>query len=164
MLRYIFILLILVPVGGYATQNNQEEIDRVIVKKSESTLYLMKNKKIVKKYKVSFGGNPKGHKQQEGDEKTPEGNYTLDYKNAKSKFYKSIHISYPNKRDKQRATKLGVNAGGDIMIHGQKNGFAFFYFITRWFNWTNGCIAVSNSEMDEIWKLVKVGTPIEIRK
>lgn len=141
-----------------------EEVDRIIVKKSESTLYLMKNKKILKEYKVSFGENPKGHKEKEGDEKTPEGNYTLDYKNSKSKFYKSIHISYPNEKDKQKAKKIKVSAGGDIMIHGQKNGFGILYFVTRWFNWTDGCIAVSNSEMNEIWKLVKVGTPIEIRE
>ena len=160
MLKNIFLITILCA-NLWATTI---KVDRVVVKKSESTLYLMKNKKIIKQYKVSFGAEPKGHKQQEGDEKTPEGNYTLDYKNSKSGYYKSIHLSYPNKKDKQKAKKLGVSAGGDIMIHGQKNGFSLLYFLTKWFNWTNGCMAVSNKEMDEIWNLVKVGTPIEIRK
>ncbi|BBB32223.1 conserved hypothetical protein [Thermotomaculum hydrothermale] len=136
--------------------------DMVVVKKSEHRLYLMKNGKVIKSYHVVFGKNPKGHKIKEGDSKTPEGLYVLDYKNLNSKFYKSIHISYPNKQDIERARKLHVNPGGDIMIHGQKNGWEMFSFIMQRFNWTRGCIALSNKDMDEVWKSVKVGTPIKI--
>lgn len=140
-----------------------EKADMVLVVKSESKLYLLKKEKILSEYCAAFGANPKGHKEQAGDEKTPEGTYILDYKNNMSSFYKSIHISYPNEKDKQRAEASGVNPGGLIMIHGQKNGFAWLSWIIQRFNWTDGCIAVSNSAMDEIWEAVNVGTPIEIK-
>lgn len=136
--------------------------DKVIVKKSQAKLLLMYKGKVIKEYHVAFGAEPKGHKQQEGDERTPEGKYVLDYKKSNSSFYKAIHISYPNEQDKLHAKKLGVDPGGLIMIHGQKNGFGLFSFITQKFNWTNGCIAVTNSEMDEIWEAVDENTPIEI--
>jgi len=123
----------------------------------------MKNGKILKKYHVAFGAKPKGHKEKEGDERTPEGKYILDYKKLNSSFYKAIHISYPNKKDRKKAKELGVNPGGLIMIHGQKNKFGFLSIITQRFNWTNGCIAVSNSEMDEIWNAIDPKTPIEIK-
>ena len=142
---------------------NASFADKVLVKKSDKTLYLLKNGQVLKKFHVVFGAHPKGHKQKRGDERTPEGNYTLDYKNAHSKFYKSIHISYPNKRDRARARKAHVDPGGSIMIHGEKNGWEWLSFISHYFNWTDGCIAVKNREMDEIWKAVKPGTPIEIR-
>ncbi|NOX79526.1 MAG: L,D-transpeptidase family protein [Deltaproteobacteria bacterium] len=134
----------------------------VMVKKSEAKLYLMKGGKVFREYHVVLGGHPKGPKQRQGDERTPEGRYILDYKNARSSFYKSIHISYPNKADRERARKAHVKPGGDIMIHGQKNGWRWLSFLSRHFNWTDGCIAVTNSEMDEIWDAVKIGTPIEI--
>ncbi len=140
-----------------------EKADMVLVVKSESKLYLLKNQKVLSEYKVAFGANPKGHKQQEGDERTPEGKYILDYKKDDSAFYKAIHISYPNEADKKRAKEAGVNPGGFIMIHGQKNRLGWLSWITQNFNWTDGCIAVSNSAMDEIWKAVSAGTPIEIR-
>lgn len=137
--------------------------DKVVVEKSTKTLFLLKKDQVIKKFHVVFGAHPKGHKEKEGDERTPEGNYTLDYKNAHSKFYKSIHISYPNKKDRERARKTGENPGGAIMIHGQKNGWSWLSFITQFFNWTDGCIAVSNAAMDEIWRAVRAGTPIEIK-
>ncbi len=137
--------------------------DSVLVIKSVSELHLLKNGNLLKRYHVVFGANPTGHKQQKGDERTPEGKYVLDYKNAHSLFYKSIHISYPNSIDKAKAKKMGVNPGGDIMIHGQKNGLGSLSFISQFFNWTDGCIAVSNSEMDEIWEAVRTGISIEIQ-
>ena len=140
-----------------------EKADMVLVVKSESKLYLLKKQKVLSEYKVAFGANPEGHKQQEGDERTPEGKYILDYKKDDSAFYKAIHISYPNEADKKRAKKAGVNPGGFIMIHGQRNRLGWLSWITQNFNWTDGCIAVSNSAMDEIWKAVSAGTPIEIR-
>lgn len=155
----LFILFFL----GTAFSWGLEKADKVLVIKSESTLYLKKGGNTIKEYHVVFGADPKGHKQQEGDEKTPEGNYILDYKKPDSAFYKAIHISYPDAQDKHRAKSAGVDPGGLIMIHGQKNGFGWFSWITQRFNWTNGCIAVSNSDMDDIWSLVDSGTPIEIR-
>jgi len=153
------IILLIMPAFAFS----MEKADMVIVNKSESKLYLAKNGKILKQYHIALGANPRGHKQQKGDERTPEGKYILDYKKKDSSFYKAIHISYPNESDKNRARKLGLNPGGQIMIHGQKNGFGWLSFISQRFNWTDGCIAVSNSAMDEIWEAVDVGTPIEIR-
>ena len=139
-----------------------EKADYVLVNKSEKTLTLKIKGKVIKQYHVVFGANPKGHKIQEGDERTPEGEYILDYKKSDSSFYKAIHISYPNSKDKENAKKLGVNPGGAIMIHGQPNGYGWFSFVLQKFNWTDGCIAVKNNEMDEIWDSVKIGTPITI--
>lgn len=153
------IILLLIPVVSFGI----EKADMVLVIKSDSKLYLKRNGKVFKEYRVAFGANPEGHKKQEGDERTPEGRYFLDYKKSDSSFYKSIHISYPNETDKKRAKEAGVNPGGFIMIHGQKNGFGWLSWITQRFNWTDGCIAVSNSAMDEIWNSVHVGTPIEIK-
>jgi murein L,D-transpeptidase YafK len=136
--------------------------DLVIVNKSRRELYLSKNGKVFRTYHISLGANPKGHKVQEGDEKTPEGDYILDYKKPNSSFFKAIHISYPNKKDIKKAKHLGVSPGGFIMIHGQKNHFEWLSFLTQKFDWTNGCIAVTNEEMKEIWQSVNVPTPIKI--
>lgn len=138
-------------------------IDHVVVDKSDKQLYLMHADKIIYSFYVVFGAEPEGHKHQRGDERTPEGNYTLDSKNSHSGFHKSIHISYPNKQDRELARKVHVNPGGAIMIHGQKNGFEWLSFAAQYFNWTDGCIAVKNKDMDEIWNAVRPGTPIEIK-
>ncbi len=139
------------------------KIDFVLVKKSEKKMFLLSKGKIIKQYKIALGANPKGHKQQEGDERTPEGTYVLDYKKTDSAFYKAIHISYPNKKDIERAKKSGVNPGGLIMIHGQKNGLGWLSGISQLFNWTDGCIALKNKDMDEVWSLVEAGTAIELQ-
>ena len=159
MKKLILVFILLLPTLTFAV----EKADMVLVNKYESKLYLMKNGKIIKEYHVAFGANPTGHKQQKGDERTPEGKYILDYKVSDSSFYKSIHISYPNEQDKLRAKQADIDPGGLIMIHGQKNGLGLLGFIAQRFNWTDGCIAVKNSEMDEIWQAVDVGTPIEIK-
>lgn len=138
------------------------EVDLVKVDKSENRMYLLDGEKIVKEYHVALGSNPKGHKQQEGDEKTPEGKYTLDYKKEDSSFYRAMHISYPNEQDKATAKKVGVSPGGFIMVHGQRNWLGWLSSISQRFNWTNGCIALTNSEMDEFMDLVDVGTAIQI--
>lgn len=158
-----YILLILTLVISSACLAKEQIVDSVLVDKSKEKLYLLAKGETVREYSVVFGENPKGHKQQEGDERTPEGMYSLDYKKADSSFYKAIHISYPNSEDKANAKERGVNPGGLIMIHGQRNGLGWLSWAAQWFNWTDGCIAVTNAEMDEIWQLVKVGTPIEIR-
>jgi murein L,D-transpeptidase YafK len=136
--------------------------DEVLVLKSQRKLYLMQGGKILKRYKVSLGGHPVGPKTREGDRKTPEGKYILDWHNTESQFYKSIHLSYPNENDLARAEKLGVPPGGDLFIHGQPNDFTGPGKQAG--DWTDGCIAVSNEEMDEIWRAVADGTPIEIKR
>lgn len=160
-LKIGLIFIMLFTINLFA--KNSTQVTKVVVKKSQKVLLLMNKNRVIKKFHIVMGANPKGHKQKEGDERTPEGRYILDYKNPNSKFYKSIHISYPNKKDIKRAKRLKVNPGGAIFIHGQKNGWGWLYFISKYFNWTDGCIALSNKEMDFIYKNVKVGTPIEIK-
>jgi murein L,D-transpeptidase YafK len=139
------------------------KVDKVIVHKSKRTLALTCQGKIIKSYKVALGRSPQGHKQQMGDNKTPEGNYVLDWRNLKSVYYKSLHISYPNREDRIKAKQKGVSPGGDIFLHGIPKLFSFLGQFHRLYDWTRGCIAVSNDEIDEILELVKDGTPIEIR-
>lgn len=139
------------------------KIDQVVVSKHERTLSLLSQGKVVRTYKVSLGTVPVGPKQQEGDHKTPEGHYILDRRNAKSKFYKAIHISYPNEDDRRLAAQRGASSGGDIMLHGLPNGFGWLGALHLSMDWTDGCIAVTDQEMDEIWELVPDGTPIEIK-
>ena len=157
--KLIFIILIL---PSLCLANNIQKADLVLVRKHERKLYLIRNDKHFREYKIALGDNPIGHKQQEGDQRTPEGKYILDYKKPDSAFYKAIHISYPNEQDKMNARELGVSPGGAIMIHGQKNGYSWLSLISQSFDWTLGCIAVKNPEMDEIWDSVMVGTPIII--
>lgn len=156
--RPVLLVLFLLP----ATPLCVNAADLVMVRKSQARLYLMQEGRVQKSYPVALGRNPTGHKQQEGDRRTPEGRYVLDYKKSDSAFYKSIHISYPNQSDRLRAAARGVDPGGLIMIHGQKNGFGWLAEITQQRNWTDGCIAVTNAQMDEIWEAVTVGMPIEI--
>lgn len=137
--------------------------DRVVVLKKEHTLLLLRGDQVLKTYKVALGGEPVGPKQQEGDHKTPEGAYVLDRRNERSRFYRAIHISYPNEEDQRRAAAKGVPPGGDIMIHGLPNGFGWLGEAHRVRDWTDGCIAVTDAEMDEIWRAVRDGTPIEIK-
>lgn len=137
--------------------------DRVVVDKSARTLALMRGGAVLKTYRVSLGGSPLGHKQQEGDERTPEGLYRLDARNPRSSAHLSLHISYPDSADAARAQARGVSPGGLIMVHGITNGLGWLGRLHRLADWTDGCVAVTNREMDEIWRAVPVGTPIEIR-
>jgi len=155
-MRLLILSLVFYATFGVAS------IDLVRVDKSENLMYLLDKNKVIKRYHVVFGDSPKGHKQQEGDEKTPEGTYTLDYKKEDSSFYRAMHISYPNKADLANAELNNVSAGGFIMVHGQRNWLNWLSPITQMFDWTNGCIALTNSEMDEFMKLVNVGTTIYI--
>ncbi|MEW6002583.1 MAG: L,D-transpeptidase family protein [Nitrospirota bacterium] len=137
--------------------------DKVVVIKSKRILMLLRDGEIWKTYKIALGKQPAGHKIFAGDKRTPEGNYFLDRRNMESRFHLSIHISYPNESDIFYARKLGVSPGGDIMIHGlpaKLEGIGKFHRIR---DWTDGCIAVTNSEIEEMWQLVPDGTPIEIR-
>ncbi|MDM5264661.1 L,D-transpeptidase family protein [Sulfurovum sp. XTW-4] len=138
--------------------------DLVTVVKSQRKMYLSCKGKILKKYDIALGGNPVGHKRVRGDQKTPEGKYKLDYFKPNSSFYKALHISYPNRKDHQHARKLGKSPGGSIMIHGQPNNREIKKsFFQRYNDWTAGCIALENDEMDEVLHLVNVGTPIHIK-
>ncbi len=156
-------MILLLLIGMLTAEGRAMEADQVIVVKSQRSLTLLSHGKVLRSYKVAFGGSPVGAKEQQGDHKTPEGHYLLDRRNAKSRFYKSIHVSYPNEQDRQRASQRGVTAGGDIMIHGLPNGFGWLGAAHRARDWTDGCVAVTNAEMDEIWELVPDGTAIDIR-
>jgi tetratricopeptide (TPR) repeat protein len=138
-------------------------VDRILIEKSTRRLMLIARGEVLKSYKIALGGNPIGPKERQGDNKTPEGTYVIDAKNRDSRFHLSLHISYPNERDKKRAKELGVSAGGDIMIHGIKNGFSWVGDAHTGVDWTKGCIAVTDQEIEEIDKLAPNGTIVEIR-
>jgi len=139
-------------------------VDRVLVRKGERKLELHKDGAVYRTYRIALGDSPRGHKMQEGDERTPEGDYILDWRNPRSSYHKSIHVSYPNSRDAAFARALGKSPGGMIMIHGRPNWLTSPAVAKDYDgrDWTDGCIAVTNPEMDEIWRLVKDGTPIRI--
>jgi murein L,D-transpeptidase YafK len=152
--------LILCPLSSAQTEIRA---DRVIVLKQQRTLELLAEGKVIKTYKVALGADPIGPKTRQGDHKTPEGNYVLDRRNAHSQFYKAIHISYPSEQDRAAARKNGVSPGGDVFLHGLPNGYGFVGAAHRLKDWTDGCIAVTDEEIDEIWRAVPDGTPIEIK-
>jgi tetratricopeptide (TPR) repeat protein len=137
--------------------------DKVLIEKKERQLTLLSKDEVIKTYKIALGGNPVGPKERQGDNKTPEGTYIIDSRNRNSDYHLSLRISYPNKKDRLRAKELGVSPGGDIMIHGIKNGLAWVGALHAGIDWTNGCIAVTDEEMEEIYKLVPNGTIVEIR-
>ena len=139
-----------------------ESADKVLIEKQARRLTLFSKGEVIKTYKIALGGNPVGPKEREGDNKTPEGTYFIDARNGNSAYHLSLHISYPNEKDQLRARELGVSPGGDIMIHGIKNGFAPIGATHAERDWTEGCIAVNNQEMEEIYELVPNGTIVEI--
>jgi murein L,D-transpeptidase YafK len=138
-------------------------VTEIVVDKKARTLTLWHDATVMKTYKVSLGRAPIGPKQQEGDGRTPEGRYVIDSKNPRSHDYLALHVSYPDPSDRARAHELGVSPGGDIMIHGLHNGLGWLGSLHRLLDWTDGCVAMTNAEMDEIWPAVEVGTPIEIK-
>jgi murein L,D-transpeptidase YafK len=156
-------ILLLSGAGLAQTSGGPLHADRVLVLKQERTLQLLSQGIVIKTYKVALGGNPEGAKTRQGDHKTPEGVYVLDSRNAHSQFYKSIHISYPSVRDRAAARAKGISPGGDVFVHGLPNGYAWVGAGHRAKDWTDGCIAVTDQEIDEIWLAVADGTPIEIR-
>lgn len=161
----LLVLILAVCATSWAadTPRTATRADRIVIVKSERTLTLMNGGRVLKTYKVALGGDPVGPKVKTGDKKTPEGEYVIDSKNAKSRFHLALHISYPNTDDRERARKLGVSPGGGVEIHGLESKYAWVGSLHRQVNWTAGCIAVTNPEIDEIWPLVPVGTPVEIR-
>jgi len=163
--RFVFLFLTLTLNGAAVCQTISAGIkaDSVVVAKKEHTLTLIRQGKVLKTYQVALGGEPVGPKTRQGDHKTPEGAYVLDRRNPHSQFYRAIHISYPNARDTGQARKLGLSPGGDVYVHGLPNGYGWIGSKHRLKDWTDGCIAVTNEEMDEIWKAVPDGTPINIK-
>ena len=137
--------------------------DKVVILKGDRLLLLLKNGEPIRTYKVALGKNPIGQKMRMGDKKTPEGTYYLDRRSATSKYHRALHISYPNAADIRKARALGVSPGSDVMIHGLPKEFNNIGELHRTVDWTKGCIALTNAEIDEIWRLVPVGTPIEIK-
>jgi tetratricopeptide (TPR) repeat protein len=137
--------------------------DKILIEKKERRLTLISKGKVLQTYKIALGGNPNGPKERQGDNKTPEGTYVIDSRNKDSRYHLSLHISYPNDKDKKRAKQLGVSPGGDIMIHGIKNGFSWAGDLHTDIDWTKGCIAVTDEEIEEIDKLAPNGTIVEVR-
>ncbi len=139
------------------------QAESVLVVKSERRLYLIRDGEPYRSWRVALGGNPIGHKQREGDLRTPEGEYVLDWRNPGSCCYRSLHVSYPDAADFAAAGARGDDPGGLIMIHGQVNGWGWLGWLMQYRDHTHGCIAVRNVPMEVIWRAVDDGTPIEIR-
>ena len=163
----LFVIALIIAVSLYANVHENPlpsdvTADQIVVEKSNRKLLLMKKNKVIKKYKISLGRNPNGHKEKQGDFKTPEGTYIIDHRNPNSKYHLSLHISYPNEKDKNFALAQGVSPGGDIMIHGIRNGLGLIGRLHTLFDWTQGCIAVTNPEIKEIWNAVPKETKITI--
>src|SRR4029453_17577363 len=146
--------------GGQAAA---AKADRLVIAKAARTLTLYHGARVLRTYTVALGRNPEGPKEQEGDGRTPEGVYVIDSRNAQSAFHRSLHLSYPNAEDRRRAASRRVRPGGAIMIHGLPDGLGALGAAHRLRDWTEGCIAVTDDEIEEIWRLVPNGTRVEIR-
>jgi len=165
--RYTLLALAALAISpaGYAQVGTAryEQADRILVEKSARKLYLLKAGRVLRSFDVSLGLVPEGHKEREGDFRTPEGVYYLEAKNSDSDYFLSVKVSYPNSEDRARARAHGVDPGGQIMIHGLPNEPRYTESRYQGSDWTDGCIAVSNSDMIDIWLMTRVSTPIEIR-
>jgi murein L,D-transpeptidase YafK len=166
-LVFLFLVLLCILLVYYFLPEErlpaQTKIDKLVVMKREGTMHAYANGKLVKVYTIAIGKNAIGDKEYEGDKRTPEGSYYINDKNPDSGYHKNLGISYPDKKDRQEAKAKGVRTGGDVKIHGLKNGIGILGKFHRFRNWTAGCIAVTNEEMDELYDAVAIGTPIIIR-
>jgi murein L,D-transpeptidase YafK len=158
-------LLLCALAGSLAAQQPaaRQRADSILILKKDHVMELLAGGKVIRTYKIALGRGGLAAKEREGDARTPEGHYTIDSRNATSHYHKALHVSYPDAADRKRAAKLGVPPGGAIMIHGLPNGMGWLGAKHRLYDWTLGCIAVTDQEIDEIWELVPVGTPVEIR-
>ena len=139
------------------------KVDKIVVIKHKREMQLISGDSILKTYEISLGRSPKGPKEFEGDRKTPEGSYFIDGKNPNSGYHKNLGISYPNEQDRKHAVSLGKSPGGQIKIHGPKNGLGWIGRFHLLFDWTLGCIAVTDEDIDELYENIEIGTPIEVR-
>lgn len=147
-----------------ADTSTKQEVDKILIHKAARKLYLLSKDGILKEYDISLGFEPKGAKEQQGDGKTPEGLYKISGRNAKSRYHKALRVNYPAQKDLENARAKGIkDPGGDIMIHGLPNGLGSIGRAHLLRDWTLGCIAVTSDEIDEIWELVPIGTPVEIK-
>ncbi len=137
--------------------------DRIVVLKSERTLHLYRDGEVMRSFDIALGLAPEGPKREAGDFRTPEGQYFIEWKNAESDYFMALKVSYPNERDRALAAAEGVDPGGMIMIHGDPNNGRYLAMRSQGMDWTDGCIAVSNSDMVDIWLMTSEGMPIEIR-
>ncbi len=158
-------ILILTTVLSASAQRPSAPVkaDSILILKKDHLLELLSAGKVIRSYKVALGSGGLAPKDRQGDGRTPEGHYVIDNRNAASHYHKALHVSYPNPDDRRRAARLGVAPGGDIMIHGLPNGKGYIGAAHQIYDWTLGCIAVTDQEIDEIWTLVPTGTPVEIR-
>jgi murein L,D-transpeptidase YafK len=156
-------LALLVLAGAQPAQQPALKADSILILKKDHVMELLAGGKVIHTYKVVLGQGGLAPKVRQGDGRTPEGHYIIDAKYANSEYHKALHISYPNAEDRKRAARLGVSPGGSILIHGLPNGKGYIGAAHRLYDWTLGCIAVTDEEIDEVWKLVAVGTPVEIR-
>lgn len=167
-LKLLLLALLLAVLGSGSVAYGQiprlvpTKADLVLVHKEKRLLELKRSGRTIRSFRIALGRNPVGPKRKEGDGRTPEGVYTLDWRNSDSNFYRSIHVSYPARWDYERAIRWGVSPGDMIMIHGLPNDAGDAARQHPSIDWTNGCIAVTNEEMDQIWALVEDGTPIII--
>ncbi|MDX1498528.1 MAG: L,D-transpeptidase family protein [Woeseiaceae bacterium] len=161
--RRLLVLAALLLFGATATAGEFPVADKVLIEKSKRVLHLLKDGRPFRTFRIALGMVPEGDKEHEGDFRTPEGHYRLDRRNPDSEYFLAIRVSYPNPEDVRAARARGLDPGGQIMIHGQPNNPTQpeAYYRTR--DWTNGCIAVSNSDMIDIWLMTDSDTPIEIR-
>ncbi len=148
----------------YSALPTESPIDKILVEKGKRELHAMSNGEIIKTYTISLGFNPTGHKEFEGDGKTPEGIYTINNKNPNSGYHLNLGVSYPNDADRKHAEELGKPPGGDIKIHGLHNKMGLIGRLHRFTDWTHGCIALTNFEVKELFDYVPIGTVIEIRE
>lgn len=161
--RIAAMLLLAASVAAWAVAKTPAQADRIVIVKSRRSLTLYRQGQVLKTYKVALGGQPQGPKTRQGDNRTPEGVYTIDSRNSHSQYHLSLHISYPNAEDRARAKKLRVNPGGDIFIHGLPPAYSYLGPLHRQHDWTLGCIAVTDAEIEEIWSMVPNGTTVEIK-
>jgi murein L,D-transpeptidase YafK len=150
-------------IGMAAPIQKEEKADSILILKKDHVMELLSHGKVIRTYKVALGRGGLAPKEREGDGRTPEGHYTIDAKYEHSAYHKALHVSYPNAEDRKRASRIGASPGGAIMIHGLPNGKGWVGAAHRAYDWTLGCIAVTDQQIDEIWKLVPVGTPVEIK-
>ena len=150
-------------IGGVLGPESEPKVDRILILKSERRMILLSEGESVFEYSIALGGTPEGPKRKAGDQRTPEGNYSIDWRKSDSAYHLALHVSYPDEEDRREARSLGVDPGGEIMIHGLPSGLELIGAAHRLVDWTDGCIAVTNEEMDELWRRIDDGVAIEIR-